>query len=124
MMGAIALMIAATLAQPAADDAARVSKLDIGYQAAAGANDADAMARILDKDFVLTIGNGIIFTREQLLDSARNKLAIDEQIKEMRAGVPFERKSWFSDIYGQRSDGWRYAFGQALLPLPPEAAKW
>jgi ketosteroid isomerase-like protein len=147
MMTTIALIMAATLAQPAADDAVTVSKLDIAYQAAVKRNDADAMASILDKDFVLALGNGTMFTRAQLLDSARTKLAIYEKQDEMpgtqvvhvygntavvtallrlkgtRAGAPFERKLWFSDTYVRCADGWHYAFGQASLPLPSEVAK-
>jgi ketosteroid isomerase-like protein len=146
-MTVIALFMAvAATAAPAADDAAAVSKLDIAYQAAVKRNDAEAMGRILDKDFALALGNGTMFSREQLLDSARTKLALYEQQDEMpgtqvvhvygdtavvtallwlkgsRAGQPFERKLWFSDTYVRRPDGWHYAFGQASLPLAADAA--
>ena len=128
-------------------DQSAVSRLDVAYQAAVKRNDAEGMARILDKNFVLALGNGTMVSREQLLDSARTKLAIYEQQDEMpgtqvvhiygdtavvtallwlkgsRAGAPFERKLWFSDTYARRPDGWRYVFGQASLPLPGEAAK-
>jgi hypothetical protein len=35
----------------------------------------------------------------------------------------FERHLWFSDTYVRTPGGWRYAFGQASLALPPEAAR-
>ena len=144
-MIAIALLLAATTAAPAADDRATVSQLDVAYQAAVKRNDADAMGRILDKDFVLTLGNGTKYSREQLLESARSKAIVYEQQDEMpgtqvvhlygdtavvtallwlkgtNSGKPFERKLWFSDTYVRRPEGWRYVFGQASLPMPPES---
>ena len=145
-MTVTALFMAAAAAAAPPGDAATVSRLDIAYQAAVKRNDAEAMGRILDKDFVLTLGNGTMFTRDQLLDSARTKLALYEQQDEMpgsqvvhvygdtavvtallwlkgaRAGQPFERKLWFSDTYVRRPDGWHYAFGQASLPIAADAA--
>ena len=144
-MIAIALLLAATTAAPAADDRATVSQLDVAYQAAVKRNDADAMGRILDKDFVLTLGNGTQYSREQLLESARSKAIVYEQQDEMpgtqvvhlygdtavvtallwlkgtNSGRPFERKLCFSDTYVRRPEGWRYVFGQASLPMPPES---
>ena len=35
-------------------------------------------------------------------------------------GKAFDRKLWFSDTYVRTKAGWRYAFGQASLRLPPE----
>jgi len=35
-------------------------------------------------------------------------------------GIVFERRLWFSDTYVRRPAGWRYALGQASLPLPAE----
>lgn len=144
-MTAIALIMAATMAAaPAPDDSATVSQLDIAYQAAVKRNDAEGMERILDKDFVLTLGNGTRVSREQLLDSARSKAVVYEQqdevpatqvvhlygdtavvtallwLKGANAGKPFERKLWFSDTYVRRPEGWRYVFGQASLPVPAE----
>jgi ketosteroid isomerase-like protein len=144
-MIAIALLLAATTAAPAANDRATVSQLDVAYQAAVKRNDADAMGRILDKNFVLTLGNGTQYSREQLLESARSKAIVYEQQDEMpgtqvvhlygdtavvtallwlkgtNSGKPFERKLWFSDTYVRRPEGWRYVFGQASLPMPPES---
>jgi hypothetical protein len=33
------------------------------------------------------------------------------------ADQPFEHQLWFSDVYIRTPAGWRYAFGQASLPL-------
>lgn len=33
-------------------------------------------------------------------------------------GKAFEHRLWFSDVYVRTPSGWRYAFGQASLPLP------
>ena len=43
------------------------------YQAAVERNDAEAMARILLDDFVLVVGNGTVYTKADLLQSARAK---------------------------------------------------
>ena len=40
-------------------------------------------------------------------------------MKVMSEGKAFERKLWFSDTYVRTSSGWRYVFGQASIPLPP-----
>jgi hypothetical protein len=39
-------------------------------------------------------------------------------VKGMHDGQAFDRKLWFSDTYVRTPDGWRYALGQASLPLP------
>jgi ketosteroid isomerase-like protein len=123
-----------------------VAALDTEFQAAVKRNDAEAMARILHGDFVLVTGNGKTFTREDLLqEAARREITYERQdedagtqtvrvwgdtavvtarlwIKGARAGVPFDRRLWFSDTYVRTPRGWRYAFGQASLRLPPEPA--
>jgi ketosteroid isomerase-like protein len=125
-----------------ADDLKTVAALDTQYQAAVKANDADTMAKILDPDFTLVIGNGTAFSTKDLLDSARNRDAIYEHqeedagtqtvrvwgdtavvtaklwLKGMRGEKLFERRLWFSDTYRRTSTGWRYVFGQASLALP------
>ncbi len=55
------------------DDRQAVAALDVKYQEAVKGNDADTMARILDDNFVLVLGNGTVYTREDLLDSARKR---------------------------------------------------
>ena len=39
--------------------------------------------------------------------------------RDAKDNCDFERKFWFSDTYIRTADGWRYAFGQACLPLRP-----
>lgn len=130
----------------AEDDRRAVAALDTEYQAAVKRNDAEAMGRILHDEFVLVVGNGKAFTREDLLKDARERGAQYERqdedpgtqtvrvwgdtavvtarlwLKGVRDGVAFDRRLWFSDTYVRTPLGWRYAFGQASLSLPPEPA--
>lgn len=131
------------MASPA-EDMETVADLDTQYQAAVKRNDADTMARILDDKMILVVGSGKVFTRNDLLESARKKeITYEKQdeepgtqtvrvwgdtavvtaklwIKGVNAGQPYERKLWFSDTYVRTPKGWRYAFGQASLALPAE----
>ena len=124
-----------------ADDAAVVAALDTAYQAAVKANDAEAMGRILTEDMVVVLGNGAVETRKDLLEEARSGRIVWEyqdeapgtqevrvwgdtavvtaklRIKGKKDGVAFDRTLWFSDTYVRTHAGWRYAFGQASLPL-------
>ena len=43
--------------------------------------------------------------------------------KDGKPATPFDKKLWFSDTYVRTADGWKYAFGQASLPLPADDAK-
>jgi uncharacterized protein (TIGR02246 family) len=124
-------------------DRAAVAALDTEYQAAVERNDADAMARILHPDMILVVGRGAVFTREDLLRSAREQEFIYERqveeegtqtvrlygddtaivtallwLKGTGPDGPFDRRLWFSDTYVRTPEGWRYAFGQASLSLP------
>jgi ketosteroid isomerase-like protein len=146
-VAAVTLLAAAavTHANPA-DDQAKVAALDTEYQAAVKRNDAEAMGRILADDFVLVLGDGRTFNRADLLESARSAEITYEQqdedqgtqivrvwgdtavvtarlwIKGVNKGARFERRLWFSDTYVRTPTGWRYAFGQASLPLPAAAS--
>ena len=122
------------------DDKASVAALDTEYQAAVKANDAATMDRILADDFILVTGRGAVFTKEDLLTSARNKEVIYEHQEDTQQtvriwgdtavitallwqkgtnnGKPFDDKLWFSDTYIRTPTGWRYAFGQASIRLP------
>jgi ketosteroid isomerase-like protein len=124
------------------EDAKAVAALDTKYQAAVKANDATAMDQILADDFVLVTGRGKVFSKADLLDSARKKEITYERqdeepgsqkvrvwgdtavvtallwIKSVEGGKPADYKLWFSDTYVRTPTGWRYAFGQASLPLP------
>ena len=126
-------------------DAKAVAALDTKYQAAVKANDAATMAQILVDDFVLVTGRGAVFSKADLLDSARKKEVTYERqdeepgtqrvrvwgntavvtallwIKSVQGGKPADYKLWFSDTYVRTPSGWRYVFGQASLPLPKES---
>jgi ketosteroid isomerase-like protein len=124
------------------DDRRIVADLDTAFQAAVKANDAAAMDRILHPEFILVLGDGRTESRADQLDEARGgRITWEHQeedagtqtvrvwgdtavvtarlwIKGRKDGVAFERRLWFSDTYVRTPGGWRYAFGQASLPLP------
>lgn len=139
--------IAAALAVTAAaltGDAKTVADLDTAYQAAVERNDAAAMAEILHDDMILVVGRGDVFTREDLLRSAREEdLVYEAQVEDAgtqtvrlygsdtaivtarlyikakaKTGAVVDKRLWFSDTYVRTPNGWRYAFGQASLALP------
>jgi ketosteroid isomerase-like protein len=121
------------------DDKKAVAALDTQYQAAVEKNDAATMDRILADDFILVTGNGKTFTKADLLKEARKGTVVYEHQSDteqtVRAwgdtavvtaklwekgtqdGKPFDYTLWFSDTYVRSPTGWRYAFGQASLPL-------
>jgi ketosteroid isomerase-like protein len=129
-----------------ADDMQAVAALDTEFQAAVKHNDAATIDRILADDMILVTGRGAVFTRAQHVDAARNRERIYEQQDEepgtqivrvwgdtavltaklwikgvAQGGKPFDYKLWFSDTYVRTPAGWKYAFGQASLPLPPDS---
>jgi len=93
---------------------------------------------------VLVTGRGQVYTRQDLLDAARDRKDVYEHqveqpgtqkvrvfgdtavvtallwTKGTRDGgqTPFDYKLWFSDTYVRTKAGWKYAFGQASLRLP------
>jgi len=141
-----ALALGAGLAQASPEDARRViAALDTEFQAAVKYNDADTIGRILADDMILVTGRGAIFTRAQHIEAAEKQERIYEQQDEepgtqtvrvwddtavltaklwikgwAKDGKSFDYKLWFSDTYVRTPAGWKYAFGQASLPLPPE----
>lgn len=141
---AVALAAFASPASAGPDDDRRaVAAIDTAYQAAVERNDAEAMAAILHDDMILVLGTGVVMTGKDLVDWARTEEFIYERqvedegtqtvrlygrdtaivtarlwLKGTRRGQPFERRLWFSDTYVRTPQGWRYAFGQASLPLP------
>jgi hypothetical protein len=102
------------------------------------------MDRILHPSYALVLGDGTFVSREELLDEARlrvNEFQIQDEdegtqtvrvwgdtavvtarlrIKGTNQKGAFDRTLWFSDTYVRTPTGWRYAFAQASLPLPPE----
>jgi uncharacterized protein (TIGR02246 family) len=142
-LAAAALAMTVAAAAGADDDRRAVALLDTAYQAAVERNDAAAMAAILHEDMILVVGRGEVFTREDLLRSAREEEFIYEKqvedegtqtvrlygkdtaivtarlwLKGTRKGEAFDRRLWFSDTYVRTPTGWRYAFGQASIALP------
>jgi ketosteroid isomerase-like protein len=141
LAAAFTMITELAMATPA-DDAKAVADLDTAYQKAVKENDVVTMDRILLDDFVLVTGNGTVYTKSDLLKSARDKeIAWDQQdeepgtqtvrlwgdtavvtaklwLKYTREGKVVDRKLWFSDTYIRTAKGWRYAFGQSSLSLP------
>jgi ketosteroid isomerase-like protein len=140
----VVLQLAATggLKASPEEDAKTVAELDSKYQAAVKANDAATMDQILAEDFVLVTGRGKVFSKADLIDSARKKeITYEHQdekpgtqkvrvwgdtavvtallwIKSRQGDKPADYKLWFSDTYVRTPTDWRYVFGQASLPLP------
>jgi ketosteroid isomerase-like protein len=128
------------------DDLRALAALDTAYQAAVERNDADTMATILHDNMILVLGTGTVYTREDLLDSARTRhILYERQIEDpgtqtvrlygrdtaiitarlwlkgtSAEGEAMERRLWFSDTYVRTPQGWKYAFGQASIALPEE----
>jgi len=138
-------LVAGTAGAAPVDDMKTVAALDTEFQLAVKHNDAATIGRILADDMILVTGRGAVFTREDHLKAARNQERIYEQQDEepgtqvvrvwgdtavltaklwikgtANDGKPFDYKLWFSDTYVRTPAGWKYAFGQASLPLPPE----
>jgi len=131
-------------AQSPEDDRRAVAALDLEYQAAVKRNDYATMDRILHPDFVLITGNGRVYDREALFESERATTYEQQDetpgtqtvrvfgdtavvtarlwIKGTGPSGPFDRTLWFSDTYVRTDAGWKYAFAQASLALPPEQA--
>ena len=141
---ALAALVPGRSAGSKVDDEKAVAALDTEYQAAVERNDADTMAKILADDFVLVVGKGTVYTKADLLKSARDKDAIYEKqveiedsqkvrvwgdtavvtaklwLKGSQKGQAFDKKLWFSDTYVRTKDGWKYVFGQSSIALPNE----
>jgi len=142
------LMLAAApgIAAVAEDPQGVVARMDVEYQAAVERNDWQAMDRILHPDFVLIVGDGTAYTRQQLIDSAKDRSIVYEAQREVpgsqvvrmygkdtatvtallilkgkrskdQSAVDF--RVWFTDTYVRTDKGWRYALGQAGTRLPP-----
>ena len=126
-------------------DAQIIAALDTEYQLAVERNDWRTMDRILHPQFTLVLGNGAVYSRADLITSARDVHITYEKQQEI-AGTQkvrmfgehtatvtallwlkgtrhkdqsrFEYQLWFSDTYVRTPGGWKYAFGQASLRLP------
>lgn len=144
---AAAAFVAFSAAADTSDDARTIAAIDTQYQTAVESGDWQTMDRILHPDFVLVLGDGVTHPRQRLIDSARNHVVVFEKQVELPGtqvvrmygkdtatvtallwckgkrndGKPsFDFKLWFTDTYVRTGGGWRYAFGQASLPLSKE----
>jgi ketosteroid isomerase-like protein len=128
----------------AADAAARVvvAELDRNFQYAVKHNDAATMREILHPQFILVLGDGRVQDYDDIVGEAeRKEIAYEIQdeepgsqtvrvwgdtavvtaklhIKGAQGERQFDRTLWFSDTYVRTDGRWRYALGQASLPLP------
>lgn len=143
--GLVMALVAGSAPAAPADDAKIVAALDTEFQLAVKRNDAATIGRILADDMILVTGRGAIFTRAQHIEAAEKQERHYEQQDEepgtqvvrvwgdtavltaklwikgwARDGKSFDYKLWFSDTYVRTPAGWKYAFGQASLPLPNE----
>jgi ketosteroid isomerase-like protein len=147
IISALSLGTTTDLNASSEEDAKAVSALDTKYQAAVKSNDAGTMDQILADDFVLVTGRGKVFSKTDLIESARNKEGTydrqDEEpgtqkvrvwgdtavvtallwIKALQGSTAVDYKLWFSDTYVRTPAGWHYVFGQASLPLPQAESK-
>ena len=121
-----------------------VAALDTEYQAAVEQNDWQRMDRILHPEFTLVLGNGTVYSRADLIASARDEVIVYEKQVEIagtqtvrlfgkdtatvtallwlkgrrsKDNSDFDYKLWFSDTYVRTAEGWKYAFGQASTRL-------
>ena len=128
------------------EDRQAVAALDTEFQAAVKHHDVATMDRILHDEMVLVLGDGRVVSKEEQLQSARERAiryeVQDEDpgtqvvrvwgdtavvtarlwIKGTKDGAAFDRRLWFSDTYVRTPQGWKYVFGQASLRLPDPAA--
>jgi ketosteroid isomerase-like protein len=126
-----------------AADETTIAELDRQYQYAVKVHDLATIERIHAEDMILVLGTGKVMTGKELEDHARKAAVKYEQQDEMPGtqkvrvwgdtGVvtallwikgsdatrgDFDYKVWFSDTYVRIDGRWRYAFGQASIPLP------
>jgi hypothetical protein len=145
-IAAFAASLAAPV-MPATDhaDVAVLAAIDTEYQQAVERNDWQGMDRVLHPDFTLVLGDGKVYSRADLITSARDQhITYEKQVEipgtqtvrlygkdtaivtallwlkgtRKKDQSSFEYKLWFSDTYVRTPGGWKYAFGQASLRLP------
>lgn len=141
-MAFLAAFAAAVAWAAPADDEKAVAALDTEYQLAVKRNDAAAIDRIHADDMILVTGRGKVYRGAEIAEQARKgNVRYERQdevegtqrvrvwgdtavvtallwIKGADGDRAFDYKLWFSDTYVRRDGRWRYAFGQASLPLP------
>jgi uncharacterized protein (TIGR02246 family) len=145
-MAFLAAMAAGAAAASPADDERAVAQLDRDYQLAVKTHDLAAIKRIHADDMILVTGRGKVFRGADLEENARKAAIKYEQQDEIEGTQKvrvwgdtavvtallwikgtdpergaFDYKLWFSDTYVRINGKWRYAFGQASIPLPKES---
>ena len=129
MMIALPLGVVTDSNASSEEDAKTVAALDTKYQAAVKSNDAATMDQILADDFVLVTGRGKVYSKADLIESARKKEVTYERqdeepgtqkvrvwgdtavvtallwIKAVQGGKPADYKLWFSDTYVRAPTG-------------------
>ena len=142
----LAAMVAGAAVASPADDEKIVAQLDRDYQLAIKTNDVATIQRVHADDMVLVTGRGTVVRGADLEERARRGTTKYEQQDEIEGtqkvrvwgdtavvtallwikGADSERgdfdyKLWFSDTYVRINGKWRYAFGQASIPLPRQS---
>jgi len=143
---ALLLTLAMNAIASPVDDEKAVFQLDVEYQYATKMHDVATIKRIHADDMILVLGNGTVRTGAELEENARKRNRTYEQqdvvegTRKVRVwgdtavvtallwlkgkgpnDATFDYKLWFSDTYVRQDGRWRYAFGQASLPLPKDA---
>jgi len=145
----VALAVTSAALGGVEEDRSTIARLDTEYQAAVERNDAAGMAAILHDDMVVVLGDGTVLTRNDLLEAARRKsIVYEKQVEDpgtqivrlygrdtavvtallwvkgkRQNGTSLDMRLWFTDTYVRTPQGWRYAFGQASLPVPAKSEK-
>lgn len=143
---AVSVVVSAAAQASPEEDRQAVAALDTEFQAAVKHHDVATMDRILHDGMILVLGDGRVVTKEEQLQSARERAITyevqDEDpgtqvvrvwgdtavvtarlwIKGTKDGAAFDRRLWFSDTYVRTPQGWKYVFGQASLRLPDPPA--
>jgi ketosteroid isomerase-like protein len=144
LLAAAAAAAAQMVSANSVADRDQVAALDTEYQAAVERNDWQGMDRILHPEFTLVLGNGKVYSRADLIASAKDEdISYEKQVEiagtqtvrlfgkdtatvtallwlrgtRKKDGSAFDYKLWFSDTYVRTSEGWKYAFGQASTRL-------
>lgn len=129
---ALASALFVTGASAAEDPASVIAAIDTEYQLAVERNDWQTMDRILHPDFTLVLGNGKVYSRADLIASARERhIEYEKQVevpgtqavrmfgndtaivtallwlkgKRKNEETTFEYRLWFSDTYVRTEGG-------------------
>jgi ketosteroid isomerase-like protein len=127
VLGFVVLVASLALAQERGDESKIIALENLWNQMQLN-HDADAMAKMLDGDFVLTDYDGTVMSKAQFLASIRDRanqltLEVSEDMKLHRhgdtvvvtgathekgtfKGKPYQHKGRFTDTWIRRDSGW------------------